>query len=132
MQKELKISKQNLSAKITTKQKPTTKQLNIHQVSKIIGQFKSAIENHNNSKLISLSQYKPGRKQFVDQLLGQYKSITVKVFQLNLIPQENKAKTQIELTNLVDKNNVKVTPGNWNKFEIIIRYNNKNQLKVHW
>ncbi len=62
------------------------------------------------------------QEQFVNQLLSQYQIINVKITNLQLISKENKAKAQVELTDLVDINNKKITPGGWSKFdtEIII------------
>ena len=101
-------------------------------MSKRVGEFKAAIQTRNKNKLKSLSQYSPGREQFVNQLLSQYQNINVKISNLQLISKENKAQAQVELTDLVDINNKKVTPGSWSKFEIIVRHNSSKQLKVYW
>lgn len=101
-------------------------------MSEIIGQFKSTLQARSKKKLKRMSQYIPGREQFINQLLGQYRSINVKISNLQFIKKENKALAQIELTNLIDINGNKVTPGNWSKFEITVRYNNQNQLKIYW
>jgi serine/threonine protein kinase len=130
MQSTLNISKQNQST-AKTKQS-SSKKLDINQASILIGQFKTAIEARNKRSLKNMSQYMPGREQFVDQLLSQYNRINVKVSNLRLISKENKAKAQIELTDLVDINNNNITPGSWSKFEIIIQYNSKDQLKIYW
>ncbi len=146
MQKTLKNSRQNVSdanakttaankAKIAAAnkaKKAAAEKIDIHQVSKKIGEFKTAIQQRNKNKIKSLSQYAHGREQFVTQLLSQYKNITVKISNLQLISKENQAKAQVELTDLVDINNKKITPGNWSKFEIIVRHNNRKQLKIHW
>lgn len=130
MQASLKSSQQKKSS--TSSKKTASKQLDIHTASKIIGQFKTAIEAHNKKILTSLSQFMPGRKQFVDQLFDTYHHITVKISHLQQIPKENRVKAQVELTDLIDINNKKVTPGSWNKFEISVRQNSKQQLKVYW
>lgn len=107
-------------------------QVDIHHASKIIGQFKKSLESKNKKQLNNLSHYQAGRKQFVDQLFSRYNNISVEVAYLHLIPKENKAKAEIELTNLKDINDKKAIPGNWKKFVIILRYDNKKQLKVYW
>ncbi len=127
MQTILKTSRQSIATTHTP-----SGQLDIHQASKKIGQFKSSIEKQNKNKLNNISTYLPGRKQFIDQLFSQYNHISVKVSHLNLIPKEGEAKAKIELTNLVDISGNKVTPGSWNKFEITIRYDSSKQLKVYW
>ena len=116
------------SRKATT----TPSNLNIHQVSKIVGEFKMALQKHNEKDLKNMCEYAPGREQFVSQLLAQYRTINVKISDLQLISKENQAKAHVELTDLVDINSNKVTPGSWSKFEIIVRENNKKQLKIYW
>ena len=149
MQKTLKNSQQKIQKKIKNKprneprneqvakttakpKKQTTKKLNIQQVSQLIGQFKSALQARNSKKIKQMSQFVPGRSKFVDQLHSQYRGINVKVSNLQLIAKEKRALANIELTDLVDINGTKISPGNWSKFEIILRYNKKNQLKVYW
>lgn len=124
-------AKKKVSKKSTAKT-PAPEQLNIHTASKIIGQFKTAIQAHNKNRLINMSQFKTGRKQFVDQLFDNYHRITVKISDLQLIKKENRVKAHVELTELIDNNNNKITPGNWNKFEISVQHNDKKQLKVYW
>ena len=116
----------------TLAKKTASEKFDIHQVSKKVGEFKTAIQARNKNKLKSLSQYSPGREQFVNQLLSQYQNINVKISNLQLISKENKAKAQVELTDLVDINNKKITPGSWSKFEIVVRHNSRKQLKIYW
>lgn len=108
------------------------KKLNIGKASEIIGQFKSAIQTRNRSTLKKISQYVPGREQFINQLLKQYISISVGISNLKFIPKENKAQASVELSNLVDIKGAKVTPGKWSRFEVTVRYDRRNRLKVYW
>ncbi|RDH82448.1 MAG: hypothetical protein DIZ80_09150 [endosymbiont of Galathealinum brachiosum] len=126
-----KIVKKSVVKK-TVSNKIKIKKLDIHQVSKLIGQFKAALQERNTKKIKQMSQFVQGRSQFVEQLHKQYRKINVRVSNLNLIAKEKRAKAVIELTDLIDKNGNKVTPGNWSKFEIILRYNKQNQLRVYW
>lgn len=116
----------------TLAKETASEKFDIHQVSKKVGEFKTAIQTRNKTKLNNLSQYSPGREQFVNTLLSQYKSINVKISNLQLISKENKAKAQVELTDLVDINNKKITPGSWSKFQISVRQNSNKQLKIYW
>lgn len=112
--------------------KRTVKRLDIGQASEMIGQFKSAIQTRNKNKVKTISQFIPGREQFINQLIDQYKSISVNISNLKFIPKENKAEANVELTKLIDVKGSKVTPGKWSKFKITVRYNKKNYLKVYW
>ncbi len=133
MQKTLKKSQQKKSArKAARSKKQPLKKLDINMVGNVIGQFKSAMQSRNTTKIKRMSQFVPGRAQFVEQLHSQYRSINLKVSNLQFIPKENRAKAQIELTDLVDIDGKKITPGSWSKFEIDLRYNSRNQLKVYW
>jgi len=113
-------------------QKSTVKKLDIGKASEVIGQFKSAIQARNKNTLKKISKYIPGREQFINQLLGQYRTIDVNISNLKFIQKENKAQANVELTKLIDVKGNNVTPGNWSKFEIIVRYDNNNRLKVFW
>jgi len=145
MQKRLESLKQKKRAKksaapkkiVKSKPKPKpkktkVKKLDINQVSQVIGKFKVAMQTGDTKKLKSMSQLVPGRAQFIEQLHKQYRKINVKVSNLQVIAKENSAHANIELNNLIDIDGKKITPGSWSKFEIQLRYNNKNQLKVYW
>jgi len=112
--------------------KKPVKDINMQQVSQMIGEFKLALQKGDSKKVKRMSHFVPGRKQFVDQLHSQYRKINVKVSNLHLISKEKRALADIELTDLVDINGNKISPGNWSKFEIILRYNRNNILKVYW
>ncbi|MDH5612647.1 MAG: protein kinase [Gammaproteobacteria bacterium] len=114
------------------KKAASAKKLDIGKASEVIGQFKSAIQTRDKNKLKKMSQYIPGREQFINQLLEQYSSINVNISNLQFIPKENEAQAHIELTNLIDINGSQVTPGNWSKFEITVRYDDNNRPKVYW
>jgi len=111
---------------------PTFKKLDIEQVSSKVTQFKTAMQSRNTNEIKKISQFVPGRQQFVEELLSQYKSINVKISGLQLIASKNSAKAQVELKDLVGINGKKIIPGNWSRFAISISYNNKNELKVYW
>jgi len=112
--------------------KKPVKNINMQQVSQMIGEFKLALQRGDSKKVKRMSHFVPGRKQFVDQLHSQYRKINVKVSNLHLISKEKRALADIELTDLVDVNGNKISPGNWSKFEIVLRYNRNNMLKVYW
>jgi len=98
----------------------------------MMGQFKNAIETRNKSTLKNISQFGPGRSQFVEQLLNQYRNIQVNISGFQFIAKENRASALVELNDLVDINGKQITPGNWNKFSIIVRNNRNNKLRVYW
>ena len=134
-QLEAQRKKEQLAAqkkKAAPAKKTTAKKLDIGKASVIIGQFKSAIQARDKRKLKKISQYVPGREQFINQLLSQYRSINVDISNLKFIQKDNKAQAHVELSKLIDVKGAKVTPGNWSKFEITVRYNNSNHLKVYW
>jgi hypothetical protein len=130
MQKTLEVSQQKSST--ASANTSASRRLDINQASKLVGEFQSAIQQHNKIKLNTMSQYAPGREQFVSQLMAQYLKINVRISNLRLISKDNEVKAHVELTDLVDKNNNNILPGSWSKFEIVVRENNKKQLKIYW
>jgi len=125
-QKKYKVKQKTLS------QKAHPQKLNVEKVSQKISQFKSAIQSGNKDALNKISVYSAGRQQFVNKLLVKYQSITVMVSRLQLIVSKNKAKARVELTELIDVNSETVKAGDWGQFEIVLRYNKNNELKVFW
>ena len=130
MQKTLEVSQRKSST--ASANKSVSRRLDINQASKLVGEFQSAIQQHNEIKLNTMSQYAPGREQFVSQLMSQYLKINARISNLRLISRDNEVKAHVELTDLVDINNNNISPGSWSKFEIVVRENNKKQLKIYW
>ena len=119
-------------SKVSKPKKIIIKKLTIEQASSVIGQFKAALQTRNTTKIKRMSQFAAGRSQFLDQLHSQYRTINVKVLNFNLIPKDNRAHAEIQLSDLIDINGNKVSPGGWSKFKITIGYNKRNTLKVYW
>lgn len=104
----------------------------IEQISDLMGEFKTQLEKRNTRKIKNISEFVPGRQQFVEQLLDQYRSLEVRISDFKYIAKGHSATADIELTKLVDKNGNEVTPGDWSKFSIKIEKNERQQLKVYW
>jgi serine/threonine protein kinase len=119
-----------LQDKKKTLQKP--KKSDMELVNNLIGAFKKHIESRDMTKIKKISHFIPGRQQFVEQLTGQYKSISVNISNFQFIAQKHQATANVELNNLIDKNGRKVIPGSWSKFTIKISKNNRQQYKVYW
>jgi len=136
MQKRLNLKQKKYATKKTTGQKKQNtkqaKKLDIEQVSHKLSQFKSAIQTGNKDLLNKVSAYTSGRERFVNQLLVKYQSITVKISRLQLIGSKNIAKARVDLTDLIDVNSETVKAGAWGSFDITLRYNKNNELKVIW
>jgi len=132
MARKLKAAQKKQSRKAASGKKPVSKKLSIDQASQLIVRFKTAVQRRDRQALGKISEYTPGRRQFIKQLFSQYSTIDVKITDLRLISSKNMARAKVELKDLVDINGNKVLPGNWSKFEISLRYNEKNQLKVYW
>jgi len=132
MQLTLKVQQQKLAdRKAVVVKMPATKKLTVAQASKKIAKFKQSIELGYKSRLKQISQFSQGREQFVNRLLSQYKNIDVKISNLKLISATNSARAMIELKNLMDKNN-EVVVTDWSRFEIVLSYNDRNELKIIW
>ncbi len=132
MQETLITKQKQIAAGKNIKVIAVAKKLTIDKVSQKISQFKAAIELRHKSRLKQISRYSPRREHFVKQLLGQHKKINVEISRLKLIPATNSAQAYVELKNLVDTRGNEVVPTDWSRFEISLRYNSKNELKVLW
>ncbi len=137
MQKTLNNFKKQKAAEKNTKKINKPKKLEIKKVSIVdasekIALFKKALQARNKSKIKKISIFISGREQFVDQLIQQYRKFEIQVSGVRLIPTENKVLANVELDGLTDINGNKVIPGSWSKFQIAVRYDEKNNLVVYW
>jgi len=101
------------------------KKTETEQISDLMGEFKASMEQRDASKLKKISQFEPGRQKFVEQLMAQYKYMTVTISGFKYIAKNHQATANVALTNLIDINDHHVTPGAWSKFPIKIAKNSK-------
>ncbi|NOZ51539.1 MAG: protein kinase [Gammaproteobacteria bacterium] len=110
----------------------TSSRPNIDAISEIIGKYKSYFESGNARELENISDYKPGRQQFVNQFFDQYQSVEVVISGFRYIGKEQKGLASISLTQLENKRGHTIKPGTWSKFEIIVNKNSQREWKVVW
>ena len=104
----------------------------IDQVGELISEYKTALETKDLSKLRKISQFVPGREQFITSLFQQYKDFSVHISGFEFISNEHRGKATVELSKMTDKNNQSVIPGNWSKFEINTLRDNSGKFYVNW
>ncbi len=129
--KKQKIAEEN-TRKNRKPKKLEVKKVSIVDASEKISLFRKALQERNKSKIKNISIFVSGREQFVDQLIQQYREFEIQVSGVRLIPTENKVLANVELDALTDINGNKVIPGSWSKFQIAVRYDEKNNLVVYW
>lgn len=104
----------------------------IEVTGELMGDFKKAIESYNLRKLKGMSEFQPGREQFVEQFFDNYQSVKVNISGYKYIARENKALANITLSRLINNKGHAVSPGAWGEFEITVKRNSKNQWRVYW
>ena len=102
------------------------------RINDLIAEFKTNLESRNQTRIKKISQFVPGREQFVEQLLGQYRTLKVTISDYRYIAQNHEATANVELSDLIDKKGNPVIPGSWSKFSIRIAKNSGEQFKVYW
>jgi len=134
MQRILVLAKKKQHAKKIALDKSKQKKLSDVLLMQKISQFTTAIQTGNKHQLKQMSQFLSGRERFVEDLFAEYKNINVKISSIKLIASKNKGHARVILNSLVDTKGrrVSVEPGGWNRFEITLSYNSRNQLKVIW
>lgn len=123
-----------------TRIKPTTtqteeikaKNLTEEMTNKTLKLFLRAMKSRDKRAMDKLSHYTSGRTEFVRQLFANYREINVRISSVQFIAKTNQTQAQVELKNLIDINGQQVKPGNWNKFQIIIRLDNEGGGEVYW
>jgi serine/threonine protein kinase len=108
------------------------KKLSEELTNKTLEQFLRAIKPRDKKAMDKLSHYTSGRAEFVRQLFANYQRINVHISNFQFIAKTNQAQAQVELKNLIDINGQQVKPGNWNKFQIIIRLDNEGRAEIYW
>ena len=104
----------------------------IEAISALIGKYKYALEAHDKKKIMSLSAVSPSREKFMTQLFSQYKMFKVNISGLKFIGRENRATARVSIVNLVNKSGDPVKPGQWSKFDIVVRKNSGNNWTIFW
>ena len=125
---ELKI--ENPSPEKPKTVKPAT--VTMSQVSQMLGAFKTYMENQQFEELNRLSQFSPGRGQFIKELFSQYRNMKINISNVQFIPLQNKANAAIKLSNLVAVNGNKVEPNASSQFQISLHLDQEQQLKIYW
>jgi len=104
----------------------------IEIISELIGKYKYALEAQDIKKMKSLSAVSPSREKFMNKLFNQYKNFKVNVSGVKYIGRENRATARVSLVDLINKNGEPVKPGQWSKFDIVVRKNSKNHWTIFW
>jgi len=117
---------ENVSVNIPTNQ-PDTQMIEL-----MIGNFKQAFESRNQRVLMLMSENASTRREFIDQIFNNYRSITLKILNVKIISQQNSAQMDVKITKLVNLQGMPVQPGSWSQFVISIKKNEAGQWKVYW
>lgn len=104
----------------------------IEAISELIGKYKYALEAHDKKKIMRLSAVSPSREDFMTQLFSQYEKFKVDISGVKFIGRENRATARVSIVNLVNKSGNPVKPGQWSKFDIVIRKNSRNHWTIFW
>jgi len=110
--------------------KPVTVTLN--QVSQMLSAFKTCMENQQFEELNQLSQFSPGRDQFIKQLFSQYRNMKINISNVQFIPLQNKANAEIKLSNLVSVDGAKTDNDAASQFQISLHLDQEQNLKIFW
>jgi hypothetical protein len=104
----------------------------IEIISDIVSQFKTSMEASDVKKVKNLSEFEPGRDQFVEQFFANYQSLKMNVSGFQYIAKEHKATANVSLSRLVNKKGQAVQPGAWGEFSIVVQKNRAGQWRVYW
>ncbi|MGD8569901.1 MAG: serine/threonine-protein kinase [Gammaproteobacteria bacterium] len=107
-------------------------QITMDQVNELLGSFKTFMENQDFKELEKISRFSDGREQFIKQLFGQYKTVKVQISNVQYIAARNKASARIQLSELTENSGYQVVPGAWSRFQIDMRLDRDQRLKIHW
>lgn len=100
--------------------------------SDLLGKFKQGFESRNIRALKRMSEFRPGRQEFLQQFFNNYNSFRLKISGVKFIGSERKGVANIAITKLINKYGSPVNPGTWSQFEIEVRRNSVGQWKIYW
>lgn len=104
----------------------------IEIISGLVSQFKKTVESHDVSSVKGISEFVPGRAQFVEQFFANYQSFKMNISGFQYIAKEHKATAHVSLSRLINKQGHAVQPGAWGEFDIVVQKNKSNQWRVFW
>jgi serine/threonine protein kinase len=123
---------QSMENTLLQSQKNLTSKSDIELVGDLIGEYKLALETKDLTRLRKISQFRPGREQFIRSVFQQYKDFNVNISGFEFISKERRGKATVELSKMTDKNNQVVMPGGWSKFEIGTIRDNNGRFYIDW
>lgn len=111
---------------------PMQSKITMEHINQLLGSFKVSMENQDFNELNKISQFSTGREQFIRQLFSQYKTMKVHVSNVQYIPTRNQASAHVKISDLIQNNGYPVVPGDWSRFQIDMRPDQEQHLKIHW
>lgn len=102
------------------------------KINELIAYFKKTLESRDMMAVSKISQFKPGRKSFLQQFYENYRAFKVKASEIKYIDSENKGSVNIALFDLVNSYGNNVSPGKWGKFKVVAQKNSQGHWKVAW
>jgi serine/threonine protein kinase len=116
--------------KLTSSVQPSRPEL--ETINELIHDFRNSFESSNLTKLQDLSEFAPGRQQFLAQFFDHYRFFKMEIRDFEYIIVQHQASAIVSLNDLVNKEGEYVKPGSWNRFLIQIAKNEQGKWKVHW
>ena len=104
----------------------------IEIISDLVNQFKKSMETYDLITVQNLSEFQPGRRQFLQQFFANYQSFQMNVSGFQYIANEHKATAKVKLNQLVNRKGQSVQPGVWGEFAIVVQQNSNDQWRIYW
>jgi serine/threonine protein kinase len=121
---------EKLATELASLRQPSKPELEV--INELIHDFRNSFETNNMAKLQHLSEFAPGRQQFLEQFFAQYRFFKLQIKDFEYITVQHQASAIVSLDDLVSKEGEHVKPGPWNQFLIQIAKNQQGKWKVHW
>jgi hypothetical protein len=104
----------------------------IEIISDLVNQFKKSMETYDLITIQNVSEFAPGRRQFLQQFFANYQSFQMNVSGFQYIATDHKATAEVKLNQLVNRKGQSVQPGAWGKFPIVVQKNSAGQWRIYW
>ena len=105
----------------------------IEIVSELFASFKKALEQHDMSKLQSVTNLSSQKLGLIEQVFNQYQTIQVSITELMIVGQKGEASAFVTFKKLIVQNGDSVIPGrSWRRTRIVANKEGGRWTKLNW
>lgn len=104
----------------------------ISQIKHALSVFKEAFEQKNIAKVRKVSEVETGDLLFYERVFAFYRSFKVEYDNFRHLGSEKRGIAEVRLTDFIGQDGRAVEPGEWSRFNIVVKKDASGEWKVYW